>query len=43
MSLKHEKEILKNRLIEINIDPDLRPGNLDIEDWQKIFNTMNEL
>ncbi|MBM01893.1 MAG: hypothetical protein CL762_04155 [Chloroflexi bacterium] len=43
MSLKIEKDILKSQLIGIGIDPDLRPGNIEIDDWQKIFNKINEL
>jgi len=40
LSLKIDKGFLSNELIKINIDPKLRPGNLDINDWLKIFNTI---
>ncbi len=43
LSLKIDKRLLSNELIKINIDPKLRPGNLENNDWLKIFNTIIEL
>ena len=42
LSLKIDKGFLSNKLIKINIDPKLRPGNLDIDEWLKIFNAIME-
>ena len=43
LSLKIDKGLLSNKLIKMNIDPKLRPGNLELNNWLKIFNTINEL
>ena len=43
LSLKIDKDLLNKELININIDPKLRPGNLEIHDWMKIFNTISKL
>ena len=43
LSLKIDKDLLNKELININIDPKLRPGNLEIHDWIKIFNTISKL
>ena len=43
LSLKIDKDLLNKELININIDPNLRPGNLEIHDWIKIFNTISKL
>ncbi|MFL2673213.1 MAG: 16S rRNA (adenine(1518)-N(6)/adenine(1519)-N(6))-dimethyltransferase RsmA [Dehalococcoidia bacterium] len=43
LSLKLDKDLLNKELIKVNIDPKLRPGNLEIHDWIKIFNTIIKL
>ena len=39
----NDEIIIQKILQNININPKLRPGNLEIHDWIKIFNTIIKL